>query len=244
MKLLFRLSRRCRSSVARLKPKYSLETFRNRDVMKHFLTLSGALLSLMASSVLAGDVTDCSEDAFLAAFDGDPVTFNEDCSITLSTPVTIDSDTTIDAQGHKVTISGDNQLLVFDVASGVTFNVFGLTISSGQNTNGGALYINEGATVVLSNCTFTGNNAIGADGFDGTNGLSNSNGKGGNGRPGAAGVAGSGGAIFNLGDLTLLNSTLATNRAAGGKGGNGGDGGNAAGSYVGGDGAAGAAGMA
>lgn len=186
-----------------------------------------ALLLLSALPVRAdGDVAGCTEQDFLDALGGGgDVTFTADCSITLSNTITIDSDTTIDTQGHSVTINGGAGILVFEVASGITFTSLGLTIAGGQNTNGGGLYINQGATVVLSNCTLRGNSAIGTNGVAGANGSNSSTGNGGNGRNATAGVAGLGGAIFNLGNLTLLNCTFATNSATGGNGGNGGNGG-------------------
>src|SRR5256885_1831857 len=108
MKLLFQPFRRHLLPLARLQSSDSLPANRNPGFMNYFLRLSGVLFSIVASSVFAGDVTDCTEAALLAAFDGEPVTFLEDCSITLTAPITIDSDTTIDAQGHRVMLSGDN----------------------------------------------------------------------------------------------------------------------------------------
>src|SRR5262245_55981259 len=109
----------------------------------------------LASSVFATEVVDCTEIDFLDALvSGDPVTFPEDCSITLTDTVLIDSDTTIDAQGHNVTINGDGQFRIFEVGADVTLTIIGVAFTGGLNTNGAALFINTGANVVLSNCTF------------------------------------------------------------------------------------------
>src|SRR5437870_4028122 len=182
-----------------------------------------ALCIVTAFSASAeGDVAGCTEGDLLDALDGGGlVTFTNDCSITLSAPIIIDLDTTIDAQGHQVTISGGDLTLLFQVEPDVTsFTAIGLTLSGGQNTNGGALYIYEGATVVLSNCTFQANTAAGEDGSDGADGSNSASGSGGNGKSGTIGTAGLGAAIFNLGDLTLINCTLASNTITGGDGGN------------------------
>ena len=58
-------------------------------------------------------------------------------------PIAIESDdVTIDAQGHSVTISGDNLTHIFDIAEAVNnVTLIGLTLVSGQDTNGGALFI-------------------------------------------------------------------------------------------------------
>src|SRR5881296_2287758 len=67
-----------------------------------------ALCVLTAFSAHAeGDVAGCTEGDLLDALDGGGlVAFTNDCSITLSAPIIIDLDTTIDAQGHQVTING------------------------------------------------------------------------------------------------------------------------------------------
>ena len=174
-----------------------------------------------------GPVAGCSEDDLLSALDGGGyVTFSGNCSITVTAPIEIYANTTIDAQGYQVTISGGNQTLVFVVDPGVNFTNIGLTITGGQNTNGGGFYINQSATVVLTNCTLSGNNATNLSGTDGNNGANNPNGDGGPGLPGTSGASALGGAVYNLGSLTLLNCALTNNSVAGGAGGNGGNGGN------------------
>src|SRR6266704_2923365 len=119
------------------------------------LVLVGLLTLYMLSADSArgeGTVASCAEDDFLAALDGGGlVTFTQDCNITLTAPISIDVDTTIDAQGHAVTLSVNQQMLVFNVAAGVNFTSLGLTITSGMNTNGGALYANAKASVPRTN---------------------------------------------------------------------------------------------
>ncbi|HEV7215917.1 MAG TPA: Ig domain-containing protein, partial [Chloroflexota bacterium] len=73
---------------------------------------------------------------------------------------------------------------------------------------GGALFVNGGATLVLSGDTFSGNTAQG----------------GGSGGSGAVGGDGDGGAIFNAGKLCDVNTAYRSNQALGGGGGTAGAG--------------------
>src|SRR5690349_8305990 len=135
--------------------------------------LAIVLFTIFCLPSFADEVTDCSEDGFLAALSFDnQALFTEDCSITLTAPVPITADTLIDAQGHNVSISGDNQLLIFEVEEPATLTILGVTITGGQNTNGGAIFVNGGSILVLSNCTLSANQAIGTNGVDGANGSS------------------------------------------------------------------------
>ncbi len=89
---------------------------------------------------------------------------------------------------------------------------------------GGGIYISEGA-VAITNCTFSGNLAIGGKGGDNVD----PNGGGGGGGGGEA----SGGAIYlQSGSLILVNATLTENRSEGGPGGDGSGGGGTGGSGV------------
>jgi hypothetical protein len=191
------------------------------------LLLAVVLFALFSLPSFADEVTDCSEDGFLIALgvDGQAL-FTEDCSITLTGPVPITTNTVIDAQGHNVSISGDNQFLVFEIQEGWSLTISGVTITAGQNTNGGAFFVYDGSVLVLSNCTLAGNQALGTNGLDGADAPDTINGDAANGHAGTRGGAGFGGAIFNLGSVTLMNCTVTTNSASGGNGGNGGKGGN------------------
>jgi hypothetical protein len=168
----------------------------------------------------AGTVNNCSESDFLSAFDGAPVQFTADCSITLSQTVPIVGDTVIDSLGHNVTINGGSNL-VFLVESG-TLTLRGLTVSGGVNYNGGAVYVPTSCGLIASNCVFSGNFAAGTNGVSGTNGLSQpsyatSGGKG------TVGQTGIGGAVYNLGDAQFYICQFLNNGASGGNGGNGGN---------------------
>ncbi len=119
------------------------------------------------------------------------------------------------ATGSPVTIDGSSLYTAFAVASGTNVNINKFII---QNTNsqggfggngysggggggggGGALYIHDQASVIVSDCQFSGNKATGGHGGDGTGGSGVGAGGGGggfgggNGGSGGATVAGGGG---------------------------------------------------
>jgi hypothetical protein len=86
----------------------------------------------------------------------------------------------------------------------------GGTGGSGGMALGGAIY-NTG-TLVLSNCTLAGNQALGGlAGVGGTNGL----GPAGNPGSGGSGGAAFGGAVYNLGSATFINCTINQSLASG-----------------------------
>ena len=109
----------------------------------------------------------------------------------------------------QLAVSGSNTSRVFDVHSGVTVAVTGLTIENGLTTNtlGGGAILNAGALTLTAdavvNSTAQGGNA--SSGFEG----------------GGGGGAGLGGGIFNSGTLNLASSTLSGDQAVGGNGGTG-----------------------
>src|SRR5262245_12912738 len=107
-----------------------------QNFVPHLLLLI-ALLLLPCRASRADEVFDCSEGAFLAALDSGEALFIEDCSITITAPITISESNSvvIDAQGHNVSLSGDNQFLVFEIQSGASLTISGVTITSGLNTN-------------------------------------------------------------------------------------------------------------
>ena len=170
---------------------------------------------------------DCADlNDFLAAVQQGGYFLLSDCTtIVLSNTLTISKSVTLDAGSNNVTIAGNNLFQLFTVLPGVTnFTLRGITLSGGQATNGGSMFISSGAVVTLTNCTFIGNSAVGTNGTAGRNG-SGGGITGNNGGNGTAGVQALGGAIYNLGGLTICNSSFYTNSAAGGSGGSGGGGG-------------------
>jgi hypothetical protein len=192
---------------------------------------SASASSFQDFQVTVTRTNNCSQlDAFLAAVQqGGYFPLSNCTTIVLTNTVTISNSVILDAGTNTVTITGNNLFRLFTVLPGVTnFTLSGLTISGGQDANGGGLYINQGATVVLTNCTFTGNRAAGASGVAGAVGPSGGV-SGGNGGDGTGGGSALGGAIYNLGSLTALSCQFLTNSGAGGNGGAGGGGGNGSG---------------
>ena len=192
----------------------------------------GLLLGNLAQAV---PVSDCTEDALTAALaEGGVVNFTTDCALPITAPIVINRDVSLTGIGFKVTLVSTNSR-IFEVASGVTVTLDNITIASSRATNGGALYIQPGATATLTGCSFVGNLAVGADGVAGisapTNTLPNSGSSGGNATPGHPAL---GGAILNMGTLSCSNCIFLNNRAYGGLGAAGGNGEN--GIYQGGNG--------
>jgi hypothetical protein len=147
-------------------------------------------------------------------------------TITLSTgELLLNKDLTLSGPGaDAVTVSGNHASRVFDVPSGFTVAVSGLTIADGSAASGGGIanagtlavtdsalvgnaasatgsgaagggIVNTG-TLTVSNCTLSGNSASAT----GT---------------GAVQVGGSGGGIWNRGTLTVSDSSFAGNSATG-----------------------------
>jgi hypothetical protein len=146
------------------------------------------------------------------------IEFAGNAFITFTQPIDITASTTLDAQGHNIVLSGENVTRLFNVATGATLTLRGLTLANGRSTNAGAIW-NDG-TLVLTDCTFSNNIARGADGMNGVDGPLSE----GQTHDGTPGQDARGGAIVNNGSLFATNSTFIANAAIGGRGGNGGGG--------------------
>ena len=158
-------------------------------------------------------------NAITAAGAGGLVQFTQDCTITLSSPITPSQDVTIDGNGHRVTLSGGDAVPVIVVSQRVTAVLNDLTITKGHPggtfaTDSGGIY-NEG-NLTVSNSTVSDNLTfvpLGAGGIlnGGTLTVSNSTFSGN--RSGA--VTGLGGGISNYGTTTVSNSTFSGNGGGG-----------------------------
>jgi len=199
-----------------------------RRFVYHRLALIGAALLTLFAAVKAradASVSTCTEGALRDAIAiGGVVTFEVDCTFTLSDVILITTNVTLDASGQSITISGNSSTPLFRVAAHGSLELDGLTLTDGQSETGGAVYVEASGSLTASECIFMGNHANGTVGVNGANG-SSSSGTGSNGRNGTSGGSGWGGAIYNAGDLTLSSCQFLTNSAAGGNGGNGGNGG-------------------
>ncbi len=197
-----------------------------------FCRLVPLLLLLLFPTILRAQF-NCDEFSLRAAISnalpGDMIVFTQDRNITLTAPLSLYKELTIDGGGNTVTIQGTTGVRVFDITNGANVTLTGLTITGGHASLGAGLYVhNASCTVQLINCSLVANNALGANGINGPDGSTNNN-NGGNGVDGFAGQPGRGGAIYNAGALFLYNTLVVSNTTGGGNGGNGGDGGNSIG---------------
>jgi len=141
-------------------------------------------------------------------------------TITLTTgQLEVDKNVTITGPGAAVvTVTANNSGRVFNVQTGKTASISGLTISGGnvlnadQSGRGGGIYVNTSASLTLTNCVVSGNKAL------------DTNGGGGGAYNGGTLIlisttfsgnqsALEGGAIRNDGTLSLTNSALSGNTA-------------------------------
>src|SRR6266487_292217 len=133
--------------------------------------LGDSLFALFCfQQVVSGDgvVTNCDETSLRAAMvEGGTVTFACDGTITLASQLAIDTDTTLDATGHSITLSGSGTTRVLYVQSGVKLTLKRLTVSDGYVSMGfGGGLLNSGEAAV-SDCTFSNNIVVNGPQFGG-----------------------------------------------------------------------------
>jgi hypothetical protein len=187
----------------------------------------GALFAGLAAVHPAGvraatvPVSSCSQAGLMSAIGaagfGGTVQFTGDCSITLTSTITLPS-VTIDGNGHAVTISGGHTstvagVQVFVINSGATVTLNDLTIANGHSAvNGGGINFAGGGTLMVTNSTFSGNSAGAGGGgifINGGGGVTITN------STFSGNSAGAGGGIEKVsGTLTITNSTFSGNSAS------------------------------
>ncbi|MGA8029957.1 MAG: right-handed parallel beta-helix repeat-containing protein [Bryobacteraceae bacterium] len=149
----------------------------------------------------------CDEASLLDALSGGgKVTFKCSGTITLSLPITVSTNTTINGDGHDITISGAGAVAVFTVLAGAELDLKNLAIAEGSALWGGA--VNNAGTLNLLHCTLRGNNATffgGAIANFGSLSVTESTFSG-NSAPGTGG-----GAIVNSGTALVKKSTFVDN---------------------------------
>jgi CSLREA domain-containing protein len=122
---------------------------------------------------------------------------------------------------HKLTVSGNNASRVFNIASGLTVGLSGLTITGGNTANSGGGIAAGSGTLTVSNAVISGNTASSGGGISNLSGtltVSNSTISG-----NTANGSGSGGGIHHFfGNLAITNSTISGNRAPNGNNNGGG----------------------
>jgi len=146
--------------------------------------------------------------------------------ITLTTgELAVDKSVTINAGGADVlAVDGNATSRLFQIGTGETVAISGLTIRNGRDdTTGGGINNESGATLTITNSTLSGNTAgsvnnpaVEGGGIfnSGTLTIVSSTVSANT----AGGTSGSGGGIENLGTLTILNSTFSGNTAIKGGG--------------------------
>lgn len=150
-----------------------------------------------------GVVQACDESSLRTALlGGGQVTFACDGTISLSEPLVIDANTSIDASGHQVVLNGQGATRVMVVKPGAVLHLAQVAIANGRSTEGAGIW-SQDATVILDQCRLVGNIAQGLPG-----------------QGSHVGGDGRGGALFATGSLVQMNDCLFTNNAAmGGQGG-------------------------
>lgn len=131
---------------------------------RSFAACAGAWVLCISTSVAPAQVTltNCTEAALRAALAVDStVIFAVDGVIPLGNTLPISRDTTLDARGRQVTLSGGMVVPVFYVASNATLSLLHLTITKGSATNGGAIYNDSGILKVVDS-VFATNAAVNA----------------------------------------------------------------------------------
>ena len=115
--------------------------------------------SLRAAIEAANNHPGADNIAFAAGLHG-PITLQSELSITASVTINGPGANQLSVSGIS---SGPDACRVFDItANSGTVTIAGLTIANGSATSGGGI-LNEGsATLNVSNCTLTGNEALGA----------------------------------------------------------------------------------
>jgi hypothetical protein len=196
------------------------------------LSLACALtISAHAATIIVSNTNDSGpgslRQALAIANDGDTI----DAAgvfgvITLTTgELVVEKSVTINGGGADVlSVDGNATSRIFQIRSGEAVIISGLTMRNGHDdTTGGGIDNEGGATLTITNSTLSGNTAgsVGDPAVEGGGILNtgmltivNSTVSGNT----AGGISGSGGGIYNGGTLTILNSTVSGNTAIKGAG--------------------------
>ena len=188
-----------------------------------------------AGTVGTGTPASCTEAALDTALSGGG-SVDFDCgaaphTIVVTSPKIISDSTVIDG-GGLITLSGGNTVRIFEVQAGFTLSLTDISLVNGYTPDlpgyipdlelGGAIYVNGGATVNITDSTLANNTSdfdsadvfiaggAGAIHNAGTLNISGSTFSGNS----AAGPGGDGGAIFSSGTLNVSNSTFYNNSAS------------------------------
>ena len=123
------------------------------------------MLSPLTVSNLFDSGTGSLRAAVAIAQSGDIITFAKGLhgTITLTSgDLPISDSVTINGPGaNKLSVSGNNSSRVFDISGSASVSITGLTITDGLATAGGGILLEDSAALSISNCTLTGNEALG-----------------------------------------------------------------------------------
>ncbi len=149
-------------------------------------------------------------DALAAIGSGGTITFSPNLAGTITlTQGELDINKNVTIQGlgaNQLSISGNNKVEDFNIASGANVTISGLTITEGAAANGGGI-LNNG-TLTLNNDSFTNNAALGFGGAVNNNGVLTINSS-----TFSHNTAAGGGAIGSGNRLTVNGSTFTNNSA-------------------------------
>ncbi len=113
------------------------------------VTSAPAPLRVIAGSVM----TNCAEGDLRALLaQGGTVTIDCDGIITLGSTLAITTNTTLDATGHQLTLSGSNTVRLLSVSTNVTFTAINLGIANGRDLEGAGVYNDGGNLNLLGVC--------------------------------------------------------------------------------------------
>jgi hypothetical protein len=196
------------------------------------IVLLGTLtISAHASTITVTNTNDSGagslRQALVIANDGDTIDATSISGVVILTTgeLPVDKSVTINGAGAGVlAVDGNNSSRVFHISSGATVTISGLTIRNGHDDSlGGGIENEEGATLIITNSTLSSNSAGSVDNpavqgggirnlgtltIRNTTVSANS----------AGGISGVGGGIYNAGTVTILNSTVSANTASAGGG--------------------------
>lgn len=142
-------------------------------INKNFITTPPLPVSPNACNVVtnnqdsgAGSLRDTI--AKITATDKRPITFDNDYTIELSSPLAIKTPLVIDGTDHKVTISGQGKTGVFKISAATTLSDLtitrGVAKSSPDSTYGGGVTVTQNAAVTIENSIITRNQGISGGG--------------------------------------------------------------------------------
>jgi hypothetical protein len=180
-----------------------------RSPAQGLVQLSSLVLIVAGAAWDASAQLPCSEAALRAsAATGGVYRFTCDRAINFSSSIVVSNAWTVEANGHNVSISGQNSTTLFTVNTNAVFTVSGLRLINGvAAVAGGCLFINRGGEVRLTRCELSGHQALGN--YSGENSV----------RMLPSGYKGwnlcAGGAICNLGTLRIEDCVFAGNYGRG-----------------------------